>query len=80
MQAGIIISGINAEVMPGQWEFQVGPIGPLEVGDQVHLARYLLHLLGEKYGIVTTFNPKPVKGDWNGDDSFLQACKLPSVE
>jgi len=23
--AGILISGINAEVMPGQWEFQVGP-------------------------------------------------------
>lgn len=38
-----------------------------QVGDQVHLARYLLHLLGEKYGIVSTFNPKPVKGDWNGD-------------
>ena len=67
LQAGIIISGINAEVMPGQWEFQVGPVGPLEVGDQVHLARYLLHLLGEKHGIVTTFNPKPVKGDWNGE-------------
>ena len=67
LQAGIIISGINAEVMPGQWEFQVGPVGPLEVGDQVHLARYLLHLLGEKYGIVSTFNPKPVKGDWNGE-------------
>ena len=25
------ISGINAEVMPGQWEFQVGPLGPLDV-------------------------------------------------
>lgn len=67
LQAGIIISGINAEVMPGQWEFQIGPVGPLEVGDQVHIARYLLHLLGEQYGIVTTFNPKPVKGDWNGE-------------
>lgn len=66
IKAGIIISGINAEVMPGQWEFQIGPVGALEVGDQVHLARYLLHLLGEKYGIVSTFNPKPVKGDWNG--------------
>lgn len=34
-QAGLIISGINAEVMPGQWEFQIGPTGPLETGDQV---------------------------------------------
>jgi len=31
LQAGIIISGINAEVMPGQWEFQIGPVGALEV-------------------------------------------------
>ena len=37
-QAGLIISGINAEVMPGQWEFQIGPVGPLEVGDQVSWA------------------------------------------
>ena len=26
IEAGIGISGINAEVMPGQWEFQVGPL------------------------------------------------------
>jgi len=42
-------------------------VGPLEVGDQVHLARYLLHRLGEDFNIVATFNPKPMKGDWNGE-------------
>ena len=26
LKAGLSISGINAEVMPGQWEFQVGPV------------------------------------------------------
>ena len=66
IKAGIQLSGINAEVMPGQWEFQVGPVGPLEVGDQVMVARWLLHRLGEDMGIATTFHPKPVKGDWNG--------------
>lgn len=40
-QAGLLISGINAEVMPGQWEFQIGPVGPLEVGDQVCLLHQL---------------------------------------
>ena len=35
LEAGIALSGINAEVMPGQWEFQVGPIGPLDVSDQL---------------------------------------------
>ena len=62
--------GINSEVMPGQWEFQIGPVGPLEVGDQVHMARYLLHRLGEDFDIVVTFNPKPMKGDWNGEPLF----------
>ncbi|KAL6758587.1 glutamine synthetase [Haematococcus lacustris] len=66
MQAGLTISGINSEVLPGQWEFQIGPVGPLDLGDEVHLARWLLHRLGENYGIVSTFHPKPVKGDWNG--------------
>lgn len=66
IKAGLIISGINAEVMPGQWEFQIGPTGPLETGDQVMIARWLLHRLGEEFGIISTFAPKPVKGDWNG--------------
>lgn len=66
LKAGIKISGINAEVMPGQWEFQVGPLGPLEVADQLWVARWLLYRLGEEFGINATLHPKPVRGDWNG--------------
>ncbi len=66
LTAGIRISGINAEVMPGQWEFQVGPLGPLEVSDQLWISRWLLYKLGEEYGVSATLDPKPVKGDWNG--------------
>jgi glutamine synthetase len=64
--AGLSISGINAEVMPGQWEFQVGPLGPVEVGDQLWVARWLLNRLGEDHEISVTLDPKPVRGDWNG--------------
>src|SRR5690606_19910293 len=46
LEAGLGLSGINAEVMPGQWEFQVGPLGPLEVSDQLLVARYLLYRIG----------------------------------
>ncbi|GIR38288.1 MAG: hypothetical protein CM15mP49_36730 [Actinomycetota bacterium] len=42
------ISGTNAEVMPGQWEFQIGPAGTVEVGDHLWIARYLLYRVGEK--------------------------------
>ncbi|MGC4879912.1 glutamine synthetase [Micromonospora sp. DT43] len=66
LAAGLTISGINAEVMPGQWEFQVGPLSPLEVADQLWIARWLLHRTAEDYGISATLEPKPARGDWNG--------------
>ena len=67
LRAGLAIAGINAEVMPGQWEFQVGPVGPLAVADQLWLARWLLHRVSEKFGITVSLHPKPVvTGDWNG--------------
>lgn len=52
--------------MPGQWEFQVGPVSPLEVSDQLWIARWLLYRTAEDFGISATLDPKPVKGDWNG--------------
>ncbi|MGE0306919.1 MAG: glutamine synthetase beta-grasp domain-containing protein, partial [Acidimicrobiia bacterium] len=66
LDAGIGISGTNAEVMPGQWEFQVGPLGPLDVSDDLYVARWLLHRIAEDYGVVISFDAKPMKGDWNG--------------
>ena len=66
LEAGINISGINAEVMPGQWEFQVGPVGALAAGDEIWVARWLLYRIAEDFGVSATLHPKPVKGDWNG--------------
>lgn len=66
LNAGIAISGVNAEVMPGQWEFQIGPRNALAVGDELWLARWLLYRIAEDYGVNATLHPKPVKGDWNG--------------
>lgn len=66
LRAGLNISGINAEVMPGQWEFQVGPIGALEVSDHLWVARWLLYRVAERQDVNATLDPKPVRGDWNG--------------
>lgn len=66
IDAGLTFCGINAEVMPGQWEFQIGPSGPLEVGDHLMVARWLLYRVGEEFDIAVTLDPKPVRGDWNG--------------
>jgi glutamine synthetase len=66
LSAGLTVSGINAEVMPGQWEFQVGTLDALKVSDELWIARWLLKRLGEDYGITVSLYPKPMEGDWNG--------------
>ena len=66
IEAGLKISGTNAEVMPGQWEFQIGPAGTVEVGDHLWIARYLLNRVGEKHNVEISIAAKPMKGDWNG--------------
>ena len=65
LYAGIKISGSNAEVMPGQWEFQIGPCLGIEVGDSVHMARFLACRVAEDFNINVSFAPKLFK-DWNG--------------
>ena len=73
LEAGIIYYGMNAEVMPGQWEYQIGyrgvdgdDAGALNVADHTWIARWLMHRLSEDYGIHISHDNKPVKGDWNG--------------
>jgi glutamine synthetase len=64
--AGLNFEGINQEVAPGQWEFQLFAKGAKKAGDEIWIARYLLNRLTESYGYYIELHPKPVKGDWNG--------------
>ncbi len=66
MKAGVGIEGTNAEVMMGQWEFQVGVLGALEIGDQLWVARWLLERIAEEFDVEVSFDAKPIQGDWNG--------------
>lgn len=66
LYAGINISGINAEVMPSQWEFQVGPCEGISMGDHLWMARYILIRVAEQWGMKISLHPKPLPGDWNG--------------
>lgn len=66
LYAGVKISGSNAEVMPGQWEFQIGPCEGISIGDHMWVARYILYRLSELFRVVVSFHPKPMEGDWNG--------------
>jgi glutamine synthetase len=65
LYAGITISGTNAEVMPGQWEFQIGPCTGIEQGDHMFAAKYLLQRCAELEGLTISYEPK-LFPDWNG--------------
>ena len=71
--SGIYLSGINAEVMLGQWEFQIGyrkiegeKVDSLTIADQLWVARWLLHRVAEEFDVRVSLENKPIKGDWNG--------------
>lgn len=66
LAAKVTISGTNGEVMPGQWEFQIGPCEGIDIGDHLWVARYLLGRVTEDLNIGLSFEPKPLAGDWNG--------------
>lgn len=66
MYAGIPICGENAEVMPAQWEYQVGPAAGIAIGDDLWMSRFLLHRVAEDFHIGVSLDPKVVPGDWNG--------------
>ena len=65
LYAGIKVSGTNAEVMPGQWEYQVGPVEGIAIGDQLWISRYILQRVAEDFNITISFAPK-LFNDWNG--------------
>tara|TARA_R100000152_G_C6768529_1_gene194055 strand:- start:958 stop:1938 length:981 start_codon:yes stop_codon:yes gene_type:complete len=68
LNAGLALTGTNAEVMLGQWEYQVGgpDVHSLSACDHLILSRFLLHRVAERFGAWVCLDPKPVEGDWNG--------------
>ena len=71
ISAGLGICGINSEVTPSQWEFQIGPGGhqptwnpsasmdAMTVSHQLWLARYILIQVAERHNAIVSFHPKP---------------------
>ena len=66
IEAGISICGTNAEVMLGQWEYQIGAGGSIHMSDDLWVARWLLERICEKHKLQVSLHPKPIEGDWNG--------------
>ena len=65
LEANLNISGINGEVAPSQWEFQIGPSLGISAADELWLARYILYKLSEEFKVNISFEPK-ILGEING--------------
>jgi|TARA_B100000700_G_scaffold226648_1_gene250159 glutamine synthetase len=66
MLAGLDITGVNAEVMLGQWEYQIFGMGAKKASDDLWISRFLLNRIAEIHDVQINIHPKPIEGDWNG--------------
>jgi len=64
LYAGVKICGTNAEVMPSQWEFQIGPCEGIEAADHLWVARFILAQVAESFGLNISLDPKLVPVCW----------------
>jgi len=67
LSCGLHIEGTNAEVLLGQWEYQILGKGQQHAADDLWISRFILMRIAEKYGVEIDLRPKPLtEGDWNG--------------
>lgn len=66
IKAGVGICGTNSEVMTSQWEYQIGTLDAIDVGDHLWISRYILHKVTESHNCGVSFHPKPYGSEWAG--------------
>lgn len=63
---GIVLWGVNAEVAPGQWEFQTRPNLSLDAADELWVCRWVLLRTAEDLEFDVRFHPKVLGESFNG--------------
>ena len=57
--AGVKIGGVNAEVAPCQWEYQIGPLEGIKVSDHLIVSRWIMERVSEMFNVTVCWHPKP---------------------
>ena len=66
ISADLKIAGVNAEVGPSQWEYQIGPCVGIAAGDELMLSRYIMErIVSDIPGMTISWSPKPFR-QYNG--------------
>ena len=79
LELGIELTGTNAEVALGQWEYQCFGKG-IKAADDLWVSRYMLYKIAEEFGVGVNIHPKPKTGDWNGSGTVSYThLTLPTI-
>lgn len=70
LYSNISITGMNAEVAPAQWEFQVCDFG-INAADDLIMLRYICNRTFEQEDLIMDIRAKPVNGNWNGSGCHI---------
>lgn len=71
LNANLEISGMNAEVTRGQWEFQIGPCEAIKSGDHTYVALFLLIWVAEYHGCKVIVNESKPYENVNGSGCHI---------
>ena len=76
LEMGLTISGMNAEVTKGQWEFQIGPCCGIDSGDNTTVAKFMLIWIAEYYGHNIIINDSKPYENVNGSGCHVNFSTL----
>lgn len=48
----------------------------MKAADDLWISRYILWRIAEEFGVVVTFDPKPMEGSWNGAGKLDERLKV----